>query len=168
MWNEEELCGKDDLCPTWLRIWYQVSHRTAQNFDIVPLWLSHFHQIKCISFYRQFQSTRDKAKIGYNDKLSEVVIVTEKGSIHQVMFLIHWLTVPSCPLEEVVEHGEDGLRGQPVQLLHRRRRLRARQRPPLAQRRAGVPSVRGSFIKLSAFESKFDITNLYRVTQKNC
>ena len=47
MWNEEELCGKYDLCPTWLRIWYQVSHRTAQNFDIVPLWLSHFHQIKC-------------------------------------------------------------------------------------------------------------------------
>ena len=49
MWNEEELCGKDDLCPTWLRNWYQVSHMTAQNFDIVPLWLSHFHQIKCIS-----------------------------------------------------------------------------------------------------------------------
>ena len=49
MWNEEELCGKDDLCPTWLRNWYQVSHRTAQNFDIVPLWLSHFHQIKCIA-----------------------------------------------------------------------------------------------------------------------
>ena len=24
------LWGKDDLCPTWLRIWYQVSHRTAQ------------------------------------------------------------------------------------------------------------------------------------------
>ena len=47
MWNEEELCGKDDLCPTWLRNWYQVSHRTAQNFDIVPLWLSHFHHIEC-------------------------------------------------------------------------------------------------------------------------
>ena len=26
MWNEEKLCGKDNLCPTWLRIWYQVSH----------------------------------------------------------------------------------------------------------------------------------------------
>ena len=49
MCNEEKLCRKDDLCPTWLRIWYQVSHRTAHKFDIVPLWLSHFRQIKCMS-----------------------------------------------------------------------------------------------------------------------
>ena len=26
MWNEEKLCGKDNLCPTRLRIWYQVSY----------------------------------------------------------------------------------------------------------------------------------------------
>ena len=47
MWNEEKLCGEDNLCPTWLRIWYQVSHLASFKFDIVPYALSHMRHIEC-------------------------------------------------------------------------------------------------------------------------
>ena len=34
--------------PYGLEFWYQVSHLMPQNFDIVPLWLSHSHHTACI------------------------------------------------------------------------------------------------------------------------
>ena len=64
----------------------------------------------------------------------------------------------------MVEHGEDGLRGQPVQLLHRGRRLRARQRPPLAVGRPGVSSVVGSFVKLTVKACPLTMVTTFRVT----
>ena len=41
-----EVAGRG--CPTWLRIWYQVSHLASFKFDIVPYALSHMRHIECI------------------------------------------------------------------------------------------------------------------------
>ena len=45
---KEKLQEGDMWCPTWLRIWYQVSQSQPQQFDIVPRWLSHCPRKACI------------------------------------------------------------------------------------------------------------------------
>ena len=46
---KEKLQEGDMWCPTWLRIWYQVSQSQPQQFDIVPRWLSHCPRKACIT-----------------------------------------------------------------------------------------------------------------------